>query len=102
MADFAAGRGEEGPRCRVEQCFSPPPNGAAPDENAAICSVAFDQTGAWLGVGDRGGAWMLRGRAQRAAAPAYSASQRGPKAALQGPCGPGCRWPALPLADTRR
>ena len=55
MADFAADRGEEGPRCRVEQCFSPPPNGVAPDENAAICSVAFDQTGAWLGVGDRGG-----------------------------------------------
>ena len=55
MADFAADRGEEGPRCRVEQCLAPPTNGPAPDENAAICSVAFDQTGAWLGVGDRGG-----------------------------------------------
>jgi len=55
MADFAADRGEEGPRCRVEQCLAPPSNGSAPDENAAICSVAFDQTGAWLGVGDRGG-----------------------------------------------
>jgi serine/threonine-protein phosphatase 2A regulatory subunit B len=53
MATFA-GR-EEGPSCSVEQCFAPPNDGPPNDEGDAICSVAFCSTGAWLGVGDRGG-----------------------------------------------
>ena len=55
MADFAADRGEEGPRCASSGASRRRRPARRRTLNAAICSVAFDQTGAWLGVGDRGG-----------------------------------------------
>ena len=43
MADFAADRGEEGPRCRVEQCFAPPPNGSVRLMRGRLLKILSDE-----------------------------------------------------------